>query len=79
MDVYRRGGYSLMGRYFLYRMHPFSVAEVRNKELPDSKRIIRSPQKIATAPLSYSTVRGSVEFSAEVSPAVWTSPTFLDR
>jgi predicted AAA+ superfamily ATPase len=47
MDVYRRGGDSLMGRYFLYRMHPFSVAEVGNKELPDSERITRNPRKIA--------------------------------
>jgi predicted AAA+ superfamily ATPase len=28
LDVYRRGGDSLMGRYFLYRMHPFSVGEL---------------------------------------------------
>jgi predicted AAA+ superfamily ATPase len=28
LDVYKRGGDSLMGRYFLYRMHPFSVAEL---------------------------------------------------
>jgi len=28
LDVYRKGGDSLMGRYFLYRMHPFSVAEI---------------------------------------------------
>lgn len=28
LDVYRRGGDSLMGRYFLFRMHPFSVAEL---------------------------------------------------
>lgn len=28
LDIYRRGGDSLMGRYFLYRMHPFSVAEI---------------------------------------------------
>lgn len=27
MDVYKRGGDSLMGRYFPYRMHPLSVAE----------------------------------------------------
>lgn len=27
LDIFRRGGDSLMGRYFLYRMHPFSVAE----------------------------------------------------
>jgi uncharacterized protein len=28
LDVYRRGGDSLMGRYFPYRLHPFSVAEL---------------------------------------------------
>lgn len=28
LDVYKRGGDSLMGRYFLYRMHPLSVAEL---------------------------------------------------
>ena len=47
MDVYRRGGDSLMGRYFLYRMHPFSVAETLTQEIPDEKRIIRQPKKIS--------------------------------
>src|SRR3990172_3238514 len=28
LDVYKRGGDSLMGRYFLYRMHPLSVGEI---------------------------------------------------
>ena len=46
MDVYRRGGDSLMGRYFLYRMHPFSVAETLSQDLPDAKRIVRPPKKI---------------------------------
>ena len=46
MDTYRRGGDSLMGRYFLYRMHPFSVAEALHQDLPDPKRIVRSPDKI---------------------------------
>ena len=46
MDVYRRGGDSLMGRYFLYRMHPFSVAETLSQDLPDPQRIVRSPRKI---------------------------------
>lgn len=27
LDVYRRGGDSLMGRYYYYRLHPFSLAE----------------------------------------------------
>lgn len=33
LNAYRRGGDSLMGRYFLYRIHPFSVGELRSKEL----------------------------------------------
>ena len=49
MDTYRRGGDSLMGRYFLYRMHPFSVGETVRQDLPDSKRIISQPKKITTS------------------------------
>ena len=49
MDTYRRGGESLMGRYFLYRMHPFSVAETLYLDLPDAKRIVRDPKKIKAA------------------------------
>ena len=46
MDVYRRGGDSLMGRYFLYHMHPFTVAEAVYLNLPDPERVIRSPKQI---------------------------------
>lgn len=28
LDIYKVGGDSLMGRYFLYRLHPFSIAEI---------------------------------------------------
>jgi len=34
LDVYRRGGDSLMGRYFYYRLHPFSLAECNGKINP---------------------------------------------
>jgi hypothetical protein len=34
LDVYRRGGDSLMGRYFSFRMHPLSVAELLRPEVP---------------------------------------------
>jgi predicted AAA+ superfamily ATPase len=46
MDVFRRGGDSLMGRYFLYRMHPLSVAECLSTE-PPGKRILREPRPIS--------------------------------
>ncbi|MBI4229698.1 MAG: ATP-binding protein [Planctomycetes bacterium] len=49
MDAYRRGGDSLMGRYFPYRMHPFSVAETLHQGLPDPKRIVRPPERIKPA------------------------------
>jgi predicted AAA+ superfamily ATPase len=49
LEVYRRGGDSLMGRYFSYRMHPFSVAESLTKQLPDPARVIRAPKKSKAA------------------------------
>jgi len=32
LDIYRRGGDSLQGRYHYYRLHPFSLAELLNKK-----------------------------------------------
>jgi predicted AAA+ superfamily ATPase len=49
LDVYRRGGDSLMGRYFLYRMHPFSVAEAACPDLPDADRVVRPPRPVCEA------------------------------
>ena len=46
MDIYKRGGDSMMGRYFPYRVHPFSVAELVDPSFPDEQAIIRSPRRI---------------------------------
>jgi len=35
LNIYRKGGDSLMGRYFLYRMHPLSIAELLNTNFSD--------------------------------------------
>lgn len=48
LTVYRRGGDSLMGRYFQYRMHPFSVAEATAQGLP-GRSIVRAPAPIDDA------------------------------
>jgi predicted AAA+ superfamily ATPase len=47
LDVFRRGGDSLMGRYFLYRMHPFSVAECLSTAAPAD--VVRKPAPIPEA------------------------------
>ena len=45
LDVFKRGGDSLMGRYLPYRLHPWSVAECLATDLPSQP--IRAPQPIA--------------------------------
>jgi predicted AAA+ superfamily ATPase len=45
LDIFRRGGDSLMGRYFLYRMHPFSVAECLRVTVPSAP--VQKPAPIA--------------------------------
>ena len=35
LDLYRRGGESLLGRYFPYRLHPFSVGESEKPPAPE--------------------------------------------
>jgi len=44
LDVFRRGGDSLMGRYLLYRMHPWSVAECNRVDIPEQE--VRPPMAI---------------------------------
>ncbi len=46
MDIFRRGGDSLMGRYFHYRMHPLTLREV--SALVDAGQVLQTP----AAPLS---------------------------
>jgi uncharacterized protein len=36
LDIYRKGGDSLAGRFYSYRLHPFSVAEVKGKYAADT-------------------------------------------
>lgn len=47
LDVFRRGGDSLMGRYLLYRMHPWTVGESLRTALP--KQEIQAPAPIASS------------------------------
>ena len=52
LDVHRRGGDSLMGRYLSYRMHPFSVAETVAQALPPESDVIRPPAPVDDADFS---------------------------
>ena len=45
LDVYKAGGDSLMGRYFRYRIHPFSCAELITSDPADS--LLRPPARLS--------------------------------
>lgn len=51
LEIYRRGSDSLMGRYFRYRMHPFSVAEILHVN-PPGDSVVRKPSPIAADELA---------------------------
>lgn len=44
LDIFRRGGDSLMGRYIPYRLHPLTVAETEHPVGPDDIFEDRAPQ-----------------------------------
>lgn len=46
LNVYKKGGDSLMGRYFYYRIHPLSVGEIASPELFDGE-IRKKPMAIS--------------------------------
>lgn len=72
MDVYKRGGDSLMGRYFPYRMHPFSVAELLDVSLPE--RPVRVPR-----PLPETEWNALLEFGGFPEPFVRRNAAFSAR
>lgn len=72
LDVFRRGGDSLMGRYFLYRAHPLSVAEIARTTLP--KKPICLPSKISS-----NAVAALLEFGGFPEPFLKADKQFYHR
>lgn len=51
LDIYKKGGDSLMGRYFAYRIHPLSMSEVLNPSITETE--IRKPSPSDPSLLSH--------------------------
>lgn len=51
LDIFKKGGDSLMGRYFPYRIHPLSVAEIIDPTLKQAE--ISDPKKICDERFNY--------------------------
>ncbi|MBI4603813.1 MAG: ATP-binding protein, partial [Planctomycetes bacterium] len=77
LDVYRRGGDSLQGRYHHYRLHPFSLAEVERRpraQLPVPGEAIEVPPE---APEE--TLRSILRFGGFPEPFIAQSERTLRR
>jgi predicted AAA+ superfamily ATPase len=72
LDVYQRGGDSLMGRYFSYHLHPFSVGELAGPF--DVSTLLRPPRAIATDDW-----QALLKFGGFPEPFCMHSPAFSSR
>ncbi len=72
LNIFKRGGDSLMGRYFLYRMHPLSVREFLNPN-PDYKEI-QDPHEI-----SHSSFEQLITFGGFPEPFLKAEERFYNR
>lgn len=72
LNVRRRGSDSLMGRYFLYRMHPLSVAELCSQGLLETE--IRAPQELDAAAMQQ-----LLQFGGFPEPYLKASARFYNR
>lgn len=73
LDIYKKGGDSLMGRYFLYRFHPLTIAEILDSNFPDSE-IRTEPKSISDA--NFKTLW---EFGGFPDPFLKSSERFFNR
>ncbi len=72
LDIYRKGADSLMGRYFMYRMHPLSVGEITNTKLPAEE--ISSPH-----PISKKNFSALLQFGGFPEPYLKNNTRFFNR
>lgn len=72
LNIYKRGGDSLMGRYFYYRVHPLSVAEIVSPVLIEEE--IRPP-----APIEESDWEALLEHGGFPEPFIQRSKSFSRR
>jgi uncharacterized protein len=72
LNVFRKGGDSLMGRYFLYRMHPLTVGELLRQNF--SNEMIAKPKKITNTEF-----KRLIEFGGYPEPFIKKNLRFYQR
>ena len=73
MDVYKRGGDSMMGRYFAYRVHPVTIGELGGTEVNLDEMFRRTPH------VSPDDLRALLRFSGYPEPFLKSNDRFYNR
>lgn len=73
LNVYKRGGDSLMGRYFPYRIHPLSIGELADGAL-DLTQLYRAPRRV-----NRQTIDTLLRFGGYPEPFLSASDRFYNR
>lgn len=74
LDVFKKGGDSLMGRYFYYRFHPLTVAEIIDPNAISSSELHLQPKEIAE-----DTFLALMHFGGFPDPFLKNDPRFFNR
>jgi hypothetical protein len=77
LDVYRRGGDSLQGRYHHYRLHPFTAAEVERPA--EACALVPGAEPVTRAGGSRATAAALMEYGGFPEPFLAQSPRTLRR
>jgi len=79
LDVYRRSGDSLLGRYHFCRLHPFSVAEMMEKKIKENEIIPLKKLNFKSGPESKEAFEILYRFGGFPDPCLKQSEKFLRR
>jgi hypothetical protein len=79
LDQYARGGDSLQGRYFHYRLHPFTLGEVLNLPEQNYRKSLERAAKVSWSAHAQNTLLELLKFGGFPEPFLSKSTSFAGR
>ena len=78
LDIYRKGSDSLMGRYFNFRLHPFSLGELLHKTIPSPEDIVNKALDLNKSRIASEAWSSLSEFGGFPEPFIKQSAKFYN-
>lgn len=78
LDIYRKGSDSLMGRYFNFRLHPFSLGEITHNSVPAPDNIVDRALDFNTSKVAHDGYNNLMKFGGFPEPFLKQSEKFYN-